>query len=251
MARRRWTRLLWVLLCLLVGAPGAYLLAAFGLARVPVNRHFAEPPPGEGVEIQLVSNGIHVDFLLPVATRARDWSETFPRSTFTGVGGTVRGGVGDSGAVEGTPGITDVSSWKYVLVGWGDRGFYLETPTWADLKLSTALRAVFWPSATVVHVQYVRWPFEEGDSCRSVRVSEQAYGKLCAFIEESLRRDREGQIQLIAGRGYGPTDNFYEGTGSYHAFNTCNSWTVRGLKRTGVRTALWSPFAGGVLRHLP
>lgn len=229
MARRRWRKLLIILLLLLVGVPALYLIAALGLALIPVNRDFAQLPEGQGVEIQLVSNGVHVDFVLPVSTRVMDWESRFPRASFPAVG----------------------SGPQHILVGWGNREFYLETPTWADLKVSTALRAVFWPSPTVVHVQYVRGPFEEDATCRSVRISEAAYGELCAFVEEAFRRDRAGGFQLIPGRGYGPTDNFYEGTGSYHAFNTCNSWTMRGLKRTGVRTALWSPFAFGVLRHLP
>jgi hypothetical protein len=37
----------------------------------------------------------------------------------------------------------------YVAIGWGDKGFYLHTPSWAELKLSTALRAAFLPSETL------------------------------------------------------------------------------------------------------
>ena len=60
----------------------------------------------------------------------------------------------------------------------------------------------------------------------------------------------EGRPILIPGKSYGPTDHFYEGTGKYHAFNTCNMWTNRVLKETGVRTAAWSPFTEGILYHL-
>lgn len=229
MARSRLKKALYALLTLLVGVPSLYALFAFGLALIPVNRDFVEPPPGEGIEIQLVSNGIHVDYLLPVESTVLDWSQRFPRSSFRAVG----------------------EGWRYVLVGWGDRGIYLDTPTWADLKVSTALNAIFWPSATAVHVQYLPRPFVEDESCRWVRISEDAYRELCAFIGESFQRDADGNVLLIPEKGYGAADNFYEGTGHYHAFNTCNSWTVRGLKRVGVRTALWSPFSFGVLRHLP
>jgi uncharacterized protein (TIGR02117 family) len=229
MARRRLTKVLLTLLLLCIGVPSLYAVLAFGLALIPVNGDFVEPPPGEGVEIQLVSNGIHVDYLLPVESAVMDWSQRFPRSTFRSVG----------------------EDWRYVLVGWGDRGIYLDTPTWAELKASTALKAIFWPSPTALHVQYLPRAFVESESIRWVRVSEDAYRELCDFIEESFQRDRDGNPLLIPGKGYGAADNFYEGRGHYHAFNTCNSWTVRGLKRIGVPTALWSPFAFGVLRHLP
>ena len=40
----------------------------------------------------------------------------------------------------------------YVSFGWGDKGFYLETPTWNDLKLRTAIKALFLRSETAMHV---------------------------------------------------------------------------------------------------
>ena len=39
---------------------------------------------------------------------------------------------------------------RYVAIGWGDRGFYVDTPTWADLKLSTLCNALFVPSESVL-----------------------------------------------------------------------------------------------------
>ena len=32
---------------------------------------------------------------------------------------------------------------KYISFGWGDKGFYLHTPTWKELKFSTAVNALF------------------------------------------------------------------------------------------------------------
>ncbi len=206
-----------------LGGPFVYVLAALGLSLIPVNRGFVEP--AEGVEIILVSNGVHVDFLVPVTTPIRDWSQKLPRKDFRGAG-------------------ENCSSLQF---GWGDRGFYLETPTWADLKVSTAVNAVLWPSASVVHAQYVDWRPSAG----RVRLDESAYRELCEYLEASFRKDENGAFVLIPCKGYGDTDNFYEAVGSYHAFNTCNLWTNRGLKKIGVRTALWSPFADGILRHLP
>lgn len=227
MAKPRWRRILRLVLLFLLGVPALYLLAALGLALIPVNQDFVQPQ--DGIDIQLVSNGIHVDFLVPVKASVMDWSQKLSRSTFRAV---------DDDA-------------RYLLFGWGSRAFYLETPRWSDLKVKNVLKAVFWPSATVAHVQYVQGTFlEDGDACRSVRISEDAYRKLCAFIEASIQRDASDAFQPIAGKSYSDTDNFYEGVGSYHAFNTCNSWTNDGLKQIGVRTALWSPLPFGILRHL-
>jgi uncharacterized protein (TIGR02117 family) len=212
---------------LLVGTPGLYFTAGWGLSWIPVNRDFVEP--AAGIEIFLVSNGIHVDFLLPVSTPVKDWSREVPREHFSGVD----------------------AHWSHLLLGWGDRGFYLETPTWADVKLRNVARALFWPDASVMHVQYVDGRPDLAPDCRALRLSEEAYRRLCRYLEDSFARDAAGAVVLIRGRGYRPSDNFYEGRGSYHAFNTCNNWTNRGLKAAGARTALWSPFSGGLLRHLP
>ena len=226
--RRRWVRALLWSGTALIGLPLAYALAGFGLALIPVNADFRDAP--EGVEVFLVSNGIHVDFLVPAVTPEKDWSREIHRADFRGAG----------------------ESFTRILLGWGNRRFYLETPTWADLKLSTVAGAVFWPSATAVHAQYADWrPAAEDPSSRRVVLERAAYRKLCDFIEGSFRKDAAGGIELIPGKGYGPDDNFYEGAGSYHAFSTCNLWTNRGLKAAGVRTALWSPFPQGILWHLP
>ena len=111
-------------------------------------------------------------------------------------------------------------------------------PTWSDLKISTALNAIFWPSASVVHAEYLEGRLVDGESCRTVRLSDNAYRELCAYLEETFRKDAAGKPVLIPGKSYHDTDNFYESGGSYHAFNTCNLWANRGLKRIGVRTAL-------------
>ena len=41
-----------------------------------------------------------------------------------------------------------------ISIGWGDKGFYLDTPTWAELKLSTALIAGFGLGNAALHITY-------------------------------------------------------------------------------------------------
>jgi uncharacterized protein (TIGR02117 family) len=230
--RRRWRRLRRVagaMLALVLGPPILYLTAALAGSAIAVHRDFVEARPGEGVEIFLVSNGIHVDFLVPARALDRDWSKVFPPEQFRGVD----------------------ERWSHLLLGWGNRRFYLETPTWADLKVSTVLSAVFWPTPSVLHAQYVPQRPEPDASWRPIRLPAESYRKLCDFIESSFLKAPGGGAVLIEGKSYGPSDNFYEGVGSYHALRTCNLWTNRGLKAAEVRTALWSPFPQGILWQMP
>ena len=91
-----------------------YFLLAVLLTIIPTNSNYK--PPGKGISIYLISNKVHTDFVLPVNTQQKDWQKVFPDTTF---------------------GIVD-SSFKYISFGWGDKDFYLNTPTWADLKWNIA-----------------------------------------------------------------------------------------------------------------
>ncbi|MFM7331368.1 MAG: DUF2459 domain-containing protein, partial [Brachymonas sp.] len=41
-------------------------------------------------------------------------------------------------------------------MGWGDRNFFLNTPTWDDLTLSTALNATFGLGSAALHINYYK-----------------------------------------------------------------------------------------------
>lgn len=210
---------------------GAYFVSSSVLMRLPANRKQLRPE--QGVKIYVVSNGIHVDLVLPVRTEAphaeADWSDKFPKADFKDVG--------------------DEHQW--IGIGWGDRGFYLDTPTWAELKPSTALKAMFYLSSTVMHVKYFKTAeLQESKLCRPVILREEEYARVVQYILDSFVV-QERAFSLIPGRGYADNDNFYEAKGRYHLFKTCNVWANKGLKIAGVKTATWAPLSKAVFHHLP
>lgn len=229
MAKKGWKRkfkyALWALGAL--AAPAIfYLTAAVLLGLIPVNRSFRNAEIG--TEVLVVSNGVHVDFILPVRTPLADWSEDFPTEQF--------------GAV--------FPAHRHLYFGWGERNFYINTPTWDDARVSTISRALLWPTSSAMHVQYLWRTPEPGDDVKRLILTDEQYRTLVRLIRESFAQSSDGKFILIPGKAYGGTDNFYEGAGSYHAFNTCNMWTNRLLAETGVTTAAWSPFAAAILYHL-
>ncbi|MFT5860874.1 MAG: hypothetical protein ACI865_002990 [Flavobacteriaceae bacterium] len=177
------------------------------------------------VTIFVRSNGVHTEICMPVKTDNLNWLNVIPIDAYE-----------------------DTSQTEFIAIGWGDKGFFLDTPTWAELKTSTALTAVFLPSPTAMHVQYGLKPIVS-DVCKKVQISSAQYQKLCNYIEGSFDK-KEGAVQLIPGHGYWMTDNFYEAKGTYHLFRTCNVWTNNGLKSANIRTSLFSPFPEGNLIHL-
>jgi Protein of unknown function (DUF2459) len=133
---------------------------------------------------------------------------------------------------------------RWRAFGWGNRAFYLDTPTWAEARAATILRALTGQGPTVVHIDELG-DFAADANWRPLRLRPDEYRRLRAAIAETF----EPGGQPIP--GYGPQDRFYPGRGAYSAFVTCNVWTSRTLARAGVRTGWWTPFESDVMRWVP
>ncbi|RXK81948.1 TIGR02117 family protein [Filimonas effusa] len=198
-----------------------YLGSAWVLSRIPVKAETAGQP---AVEIYLLSNGVHTDIVMPVKTEYRDWSSTILYSNTR----------------------SNDSSLSYIAFGWGDKGFYLETPTWADLKARTAFRAAFGLSTSAVHATFYK-KLTEGAECVKTTISPSQYQRLIAYIDNGLQKNSNGAPIVIPTEArYGANDAFYEARGSYTLFHTCNTWTNNALKASGQKACLWTPFDSGI-----
>ncbi|MEP9403145.1 TIGR02117 family protein [Sphingomonas sp. VNH70] len=118
--------------------------------------------------------------------------------------------------------------------GWGERGFYLGTPTWADAKPATILAAAIGSDAVVMHVDHLADPAGQ-PGVYPVELSAAQYRRLVAAIRASFASG--GAIP-----GYGPSDAFYPARGRYSAVRTCNAWTGAVLRAAGVPMGAWTPF---------
>ena len=136
---------------------------------------------------------------------------------------------------------------EYIAIGWGDKGFYLDTPTWAELKISTAINAGFLLSETVMHVTHYA---ALSDKWYPILICPTGLDDMKKFIFDSFSRNAEGKIQKIDGEGYTSQDFFYKAVGSYTCFYTCNIWVNQALKKGQIKTAIWSPFDKGIIKHL-
>lgn len=207
----------------LLAVVALYMSAAFLLARIPIAKQ--DPDAPAEVMVFLRSNGVHTDLVLPVHNDQMDWSRILPYANTQ----------------------SNDPSFDYVGIGWGDKGFYLDTPTWADLKASTAIRAGFWLSTSAMHATfYRRAELKEGHACIALALSRAEYARLLRYITDSFDHDAAGNVQLIAGHSYGRDDAFYEAKRTYSLFYTCNSWTNNALKVAGQKASLWSPFETGI-----
>jgi uncharacterized protein (TIGR02117 family) len=225
---KRYAKFILIPLNLLFIFIALYLFCSIVLAIIPVNTDFKEDE--NGIEIFVSSNGVHTDVIVPVKTSEKDWTELINPKDFK----------------------PSSQPFKYIALGWGDKGFYLNTPTWADLKFSTAINALFLGGSTAMHVSYETKAPKLDQYTRSIKISDAQYRTLVSYIEASFQIAEDGHYKLIRGHHYSnENDNFYDAKGSYYFFRTCNNWTNASLKTAGVKTAVWAPFDECVFFHLP
>lgn len=198
----------------------AFVLIAFYGEAIPTG----DIPTDGDHYIYVRSNGIHTELILPTDNGTVDWTETIAPEDF-----------GENISLD------------YVVFGWGDKGFYMNTPEWSDLTAKTATSALLVPSSTAMHVGFEPRP-EENDDCVKIHVSKKQYRKIVEYIDNSFLH-KDDKVLLIPGKGYGPNDNFYEANNSYHLFRTCNTWTSNALKEAGIRTSVLAVFPNGVMSH--
>ena len=141
-----------------------------------------------------------------------------------------------------------LDSARYLAIGWGDRDFYLQTPTWADLTVPTALRALSGRNPSLVHVTYLRSVRGMTNGAR-MPLTEEAYRALAAYVERSLVL-ADGRAVAVPG-SYSRADAFFEAHGSYSPVSTCNAWVGEALQSAGVRVSRWTPFDLQTMWHLP
>jgi len=208
-------------LLILVCLVGLYLLAAYVLSRISVDKE--SQTQGE-IPIYILTNGVHTDLALPIKDEQIDWSKEVKFGNTVGKD----------------------SLFEYVAFGWGDKGFYLETPTWADLKVSTAFKAAFSLSTAAIHATFYK-KLTEGADCIKINISKEEYARLIKYIQQSFITDAQGHlIHIQTNANYGDDDAFYEAKGSYNIFHTCNTWANNGLKSCGQKASLWTPFDTGI-----
>lgn len=165
------------------------------------------------ITIHITGNILHTDIFVPVQTSVFDWHQFMELSEI---------------------GKQTSGNYQYLALGWGDRQVYLESPTFADLQLPTALKALFIPTPSVLRVQvYQTLPVVQ--DLKPLNISENNYLKLVDFLQNSFRLDSAGKPIRI-GYGYGIRDSFYEAKDVYSLLRHCNTWVAEALRAACVQT---------------
>lgn len=194
--------------------------AAAGLAGGSVETNTGWRAPADGIRIAVSSNGVHTGLIVPVVAAGVDWRDLIRPEDL---------------------GDPRYAAYPAIEIGWGERAFYLETPTWADVRPGTVFAAAIGSDRTVMHVDHLPFP-ASGPDTRVVTLRPEEYRRLARFIHASFKP--RGWHRT----GYSTADAFYDARGHYSAIRTCNTWTGDALRYAGVRIGAWTPFAVSVMQ---
>ena len=203
-----------------------FLLFLFLIISLSIPVGETAPCGNDPISIFIADNGIHIDIIVPVKTKACDWSDKLYIQQFW---------------------ESDLEC-NYLAFGWGDRNFYINTPTSNNWNFWLTFKALAWPTPTVMHVKGY-YQMKESSNIKEVKISKSNYLKLTTFILNSFKVDSHGNFQFTD-NGYDHNDAFFEANGSYTAFKTCNSWVKDALKEAKVKTPLWAGLSSAIMFHL-
>ncbi|KQT18567.1 urease-associated protein [Chryseobacterium sp. Leaf404] len=210
---------------ILLGIIVLYAMLAWLLPYIEISEKKTNDP--KNIPIYIYTNGVHTDIVMPVKNNIKDWSE---KISFENV-------------------KSKKTDYKYVGIGWGDKGFYLDTPTWADLKASTAFKAAFWLSESAMHCSFYN-EMKEADDCKKIMISEKQYQDLVNFVDAKFDKDAKGNYMFIKTDAvYDDNDAFYDAKGTYSFLYTCNTWSNDALKAAGQKAAFWTASDRGIFQH--
>ncbi|MFB2934147.1 DUF2459 domain-containing protein [Aerosakkonemataceae cyanobacterium BLCC-F154] len=174
----------------------------------------------------IINDGMHTNIVLPVSNEIVDWREFINISDI---------------------GKDTSANYKYLTFGWGDRDFYIQTPTLAELNLVTAIKALFLPTPSTILVQgFAEIPRNREVKC--VKVTRKDYLELTQFIQNTFQLNPQNQPIRIA-NGHLSSSGFYAANGNYSILKTCNDWTAEALRKASVDTPLWAGLSSAVMLH--
>ncbi|MGI0486032.1 TIGR02117 family protein [Pantanalinema rosaneae CENA516] len=206
------------------------LIAVLTIAAITPRQWQIPPSHDCRFTIYITSDGMHTNFFVPVRTAIYDWSQQLDLEA-----------IGNDAA----------TNYRYLQFGWGDRLFYMQTPSWQEVRLTNALRALFyWRNAAAIFVKgHATAPQVGHEQVTCLHLSATNYLALMQFLQATFQTDAQGQVDRL-GSGQDQQSSFYAATGFYSILYTCNSWTAEGLRAANINTPLWGGLAPPIMWHL-
>lgn len=141
----------------------------------------------------------------------------------------------------------DFKSASYLEVGWGDETYYQSEKD----TLWMGIRALFWPTDSVLHVAALQTDPETyfpNNEVIELTLSKRGFIRLVEFIDRSFALNEKKQIIKLGSGLYG-TSSFYRAEGRFHLFNNCNSWSAKAIRSSGFPISTFYVFSADDLMY--
>lgn len=201
---------------LLLSAICLYFFTAFCLTFFPANRNVFNLDKNQ--TIYLLYDKMHTDIVFDLTSTTQPWANLMPTLIPRQRG--------------------------YIAFGWGDKETYLGRTTWDELKTTTALKALFLNTPSLMHVSYY-YRIDYFKNLKTIHLSKEQQIVLEKAILKSFDFNKKSY------KGYWSHDLFYSSPYQYNLCHTCNTWTGDRLRDANITISYWTPLSQNLLLSLP
>jgi len=195
-----------------------YIIIAYLFTLFPYHNRIDEHKKSK--TIYLYYDDMHSDIILNIKDTEHNWQKLLPQLLKNKTNG-------------------------YISFGWGDKETYIHTPSWSDLKITTALQALFINTPSLMHINYYYNINVNDKNIKKIRVTKSQY----RHIEDSILKSF-GSKPILVHKGYWRNDLFYYSPYRYNLIHTCNTWSGDILRESNITMSYWTPFSYCVVHFL-
>ncbi len=128
---------------------------------------------------------------------------------------------------------------RYISFSYGDKAFMLGGKGFDEMDTEVVLKALFSDTPALIKVGY--YDDIKKELIKSKKIPRKCFKKL---IQDILSYTTP---QLVPSQNAPYYYRYFLSNSSYNLFFTCNSWTLKVLRDSGISMPLWSPFADEIL----
>ncbi len=121
---------------------------------------------------------------------------------------------------------------ELIDIGWGDEAFYQHP----DFDWDLAYHAIMHPTPSTIRMEGIFISmleyFKISEIVIELKINNEQLIILLNYIADTIWRNEERKNKILSTQ-YLNRVYFLKANGSYHLFNTCNTWLANGLKKAG------------------
>ncbi len=130
------------------------------------------------------------------------------------------------------PEVKYFSNAELIDIGWGDEAFYQHP----DFDWDLAYQALFYGNPSTIRMEGIFISmlqyFNISEIVVELKINDEQLKILLNYISDTIWRDENDSSKILSTQ-YLSRIYFFKANGSYHLFNTCNTWLANGLEQAG------------------